>query len=315
MQEDNKISQKVLEIVRLKGPVIPTQVSSDLGTTSLLVSAVLSELVSNSTLKISSVKVGGTPLYYAPGQEEKLQNYTKYLHEKEVKAYGMLKSDRVLQDSLLEPVVRVALRNIKDFAVPIRVSDSGNVELFWKWYLLPNAEVEEIIKNKLHKSEERGGAERETAKTPEKETGSKASEPDEYPGNSRQQTALKVPEGKPSQPVPKKKARVQKAKTGDFAKKVAEYFSKNRIEILQKIENRKRSEDDFLVSVPSPVGSIKYYARAKDKKICNEGDLSTAFVQGQNRKMPTLFLTSGKITKKAGEMLQKEFSGMSMKQL
>ena len=306
MQQDNKVSRKVLEMVRLNGPVIPTQISSEIGVSSLIVSAVLSELVSNKVLKISSVKVGGTPLYYAPGQEEKLQNYTKYLHEKEVKAYDILKSELIMRDSLLDPVVRVALRNIKDFAVPVSVSDSGNKELFWKWYLLPDAKAEQIIKSRFQKAEE------------------PASIPERKPGVPKKETAAGTPETKQPSGVsgqkklsdsPKRKTPEKTVGTGTFAKKVEDYFSRNRIEIVQKIENKKRSEEEFIVSVPSHVGTIKYYAKAKDKKTCNEGDLSTAFVQGQNRNMPVLFLTPGKITKKAEDMLKKEFSGMTLKQL
>ena len=303
MQQDNKVSRRVLELVRLNGPVIPTQISSEIGVSSLIASAVLSELVSNKVLKISSVKVGGTPLYYAPGQEEKLQNYTKYLHEKEVKAYDILKSELIMRDSLLDPVVRVALRNIKDFAVPVSVSDSGNKELFWKWYLLPDVKAEQIIKGRLQKKEERQA---EKPDVPKEKTGTDVPEPKPQSGVSGQKT---LPDS------PRRKTPEKTVGTGTFAKKVEDYFSRNRIEIVQKIENKKRSEEEFIVSVPSHVGTIKYYAKAKDKKTCNEGDLSTAFVQGQNRNMPVLFLTPGKITKKAGDMLKKEFSGMTLKQL
>ena len=282
MAEENKVSQRVLEIVRLKGPVIPTQISTEIGTSSLLASAILSELVSNSNLKISSVKIGGTPLYYAPGQEEKLQNYTKYLHEKETKAYELLKSKSVLRDKALEPVTRVALRQIKDFAAPLNVSTATGTELFWKWYLLSNEEAEPLIKQLLQIEEKPA---QPTANLP------------------NQQTLA---------PKPKKATRKS---SDDFVKKILEYLSRNKIEVIEKIENKKKNEAEFVVAVPSPVGSIKYYSKAKDKKNCNEGDLSTAFVQGQNRKLPVLFLTTGKLTKKATEMLQKEFSTINVQKV
>ena len=96
---------------------------------------------------------------------------------------------------------------------------------------------------------------------------------------------------------------------------ILEYFRKNKIEIIENIENRKKKEAEFVISVPSPVGSIKYYCKSKDKKSCNEGDLSTAFVQGQTRKLPVLFLTTGKLTKTANQMLDKEFSSIKVKNL
>jgi len=282
MPEDNKIAQRVLEIVRAKGPVIPTQISKEIGTNSILASALLSELVGNNDLRISNVKIGGTPLYYAPGH--KLQQYTKYLHEKEIRAYDLLKDAVVLRDKVLDPVMRVALRQIKDFAVPLKVAVKDEVETFWKWYMNSNVEAEPIIKKLL------GGDKKVTSPAVEKS------------------------------PVEQRTLKVQKTKkivkdSGDFVKKVLDYFTRNNIEVLERFESKRKAEVEFLVSVPSPLGSIKYYCAAKNKKTCSDGDLSTSYVKGQNKKLPVLFLTTGKLTKSAAEMLEKEFSAMNIKQL
>ncbi len=285
MAEDSKVNQRVLEIVRQKGPLVPAQVSVEIGTSSLIVSAMLSELASGRQVRISSVKVGGSPLYYAPGQEEKLQRYVKYLHEKEVKAYELLKSRMVLRDDVLEPVIRVALRQIKDFALPLNVqTPDGEVKLFWKWYMISNDEAEPYINEVL----EGGKKEREAPK----------------PEAGTQQT-LRVQKPKKALPVD----------SGSFVKAILDYFGNNQIGVLERFEGKRKSEAEFLVSVPSPVGSIKYYCMAKGKKSCNEADLSTAYVQGQARKMPVLFLTSGKLSKKATGMLEREFSAMKVKQI
>ena len=275
MAEENKVSQRVLEIVKVKGPVIPVQISTEIRISILLASAILSELVSNKQLKISSLKVGSTPLYYAQGQEEKLQGYVKYLHDKEKKAYELLKSLLVLRDKALEPVVRVALRQIKDFASQLHVQAGGDVEVFWKWYLMTNEEAEPLIRKLL-----------EAGKAVKKEETQKTILPKEV-----------------------------KKDAGEFIKKVMEYFGSNRIEVVERIENKKKTEAEFIISVPSPVGSIKYYCRAKDKKACNDGDLSSVYVQGQSKKLPALFLTTGKLTKKATAMLEKEFSTINVKQI
>ncbi len=299
MAEDNKANQKVLEIVRQRGPLIPAQVSVEIGTSSLIVSAMLSELASLRQVRISSVKVGGSPLYYAPGQEEKLQHYVKYLHEKEVKAYELLKSKIVLQDDALDPVTRVALRQIKDFAMPLNVQVAdGSVKLFWKWYMLSNQGAEPYIKDIL-------------------ESGRK----DEIP--AAQKRNITVPEAvlKPTVSETQETLRVQKPKraapaaSGEFVNGIMNFFGSSQIEILERLEGKRKSEAEFIVSVPSPVGSIKYYCMARDKKSCNDADLSTAYVQGQVRKLPVLFLTSGKLTKKAAEMLEREFSAMKVRQI
>jgi hypothetical protein len=43
--------------------------------------------------------------------------------------------------------------------------------------------------------------------------------------------------------------------------------------------------------------------------------MAAAFVQGQLRKLPTLLLSTGTLSKKAKEMLGKEFKGMVVKQI
>lgn len=305
MAEDNKVNQRVLEIVRQRGPLVPSQVSVEVGTSSLIVSAMLSELASLRQVRISSVKVGGSPLYYAPGQEDKLQRYVKYLHEKEVKAYELLKSKMVLQDDVLEPVMRVALRQIKDFAMPLNVqTPDGGVKLFWKWYMLSNGEAEPYINDIL----ERGKKEKAAQVAPTLEIATPETQriaETLKPKGSDVQETLRVHKPKRTSPVD----------SGEFVKVVMDYFGSNKIEVLERFESKRRTEAGFIVSVPSPVGSIKYYCMAKDKKSCNDADLSTAYVQGQVKKMPVLFLTSGKLTRKAAEMLEGEFSAMKVKQI
>ncbi|MAG16289.1 hypothetical protein CMO88_04465 [Candidatus Woesearchaeota archaeon] len=311
MAEENKLAQQVLEIVKLTGPVIPTQISKEIGKTSILASALLSELASNNSVKISNVKVGGTPLYYAPGQEEKLQDYIKYLHEKERKAYELLKTEKVLRDKILEPVMRVALRQIKDFAFPLNVQSGNDVEIFWKWYLITNDEAEPKIKQFLE-----AGAAVQEVKVPEPIKAEKIEPVKEVktpkPLQGTQKT-IEIPK-KAVETIPKPKKTVKKD-SGEFVKKIMEYFSNSNIEVLERVENKKKTEAEFLINVPSPVGSIKYYCKVKDKKSSNDGDLSTAMVQGQSRNLPVLFLTTGKFTKKATAMLEKEFSNINVKNL
>ncbi|MBI2145426.1 hypothetical protein HYU18_03840, partial [Candidatus Woesearchaeota archaeon] len=149
------ITDRVKQLVRMRGPLIPSQISKEIGTNILMASAILGELASSSDVKISSVKVGGTPLYYVAGQEAKLQNYIASLPQKEKEAFEQLKASGILRDNVLEPAIRVALRQIKDFAKPIEVGMDGQVELFWKWYLLSSEEAETSIKKQLGVFEEK----------------------------------------------------------------------------------------------------------------------------------------------------------------
>ena len=72
---------------------------------------------------------------------------------------------------------------------------------------------------------------------------------------------------------------------------------------------------DFIVELPSPVGNLRYYVKAKAKKKVNEGDLSTAFIKGQSKRLPVLFISKGEVSKKAQELLDVEFKGMKVSQI
>ena len=132
---------KILGIIRMKGPVLPVQVAKALETSILFASAMLSELVSASLLKVSSVKIGGSPLYYLPEHKSRLQEFSKHLAQKEIEAYDLLKKKTVLRESELEPAIKVALRNMKDYAWPLKVTINNDKEIFWKWYLTTNEDA------------------------------------------------------------------------------------------------------------------------------------------------------------------------------
>jgi hypothetical protein len=298
--------EQILQIVRIKGPVLPVQISKEINTNILFASAILSELVDKKYLRLTSTKIGGSPLYYTPGQEHKLQSLYEHLHEKEKKAYDLLRANKVLEDKKQEPVIRAALRQIRDFAKPIEVNLNNNIELFWKWYMLPEPETANIIKNLLGIKEQK-----KEVQEPEKELRTEQEQVKKEPVQVKPEIKKETkPEEKPKQSF------VDKTDSGDiFLKKIKNYFEKNNIKVLKQDIIRKNSEADFLVEIPSSVGSLKYYCKAKAKQKCNDGDLSSAFVQGQVKKMPVLFLMSGQLTKKALQMLKTEFNNVTVKQL
>lgn len=145
--------EKLLQIVRQKGPVLPVALTSELKGNILLASAVLSEFVSEKKLHISNTKIGGSPVYYLPEQRPLLQNLYKYLNEKDKKSFDLLKEHKVLRHTDLDPLTRVSLSNIKDFAVPLEVLYHDQKEIFWKWYLAADDEVKEKIHTYLTQPE------------------------------------------------------------------------------------------------------------------------------------------------------------------
>ena len=299
-----------MQTIRMKGPVIPAQIAKIIGTDIMIASATLSELVSNKTLKISNIKFGSTPLYYLPGQESRLQDFAKNLHEKDKKAYDLLMQKKILRDKTADPIVRVALRSIKDFAVPLQVRIKDNVEIFWKWYLITNEEATKIIKEIIKFDEPKEGIKPFREKIAEKEQ--------EKPREDRKEIKREEPKEILHEKEVKKEEKktfIDKTSEDVFLNEIKKFLEKNNIKLIEEKIVKKNSDLDLVIEVPSAVGSLTYYCKAKSKKRISDSDLSSAFVQGQLKKLPVLFLTKGELAKKAKEMLLKEFKNIKIKQI
>jgi hypothetical protein len=147
----------VHQIVLEKGPMLPAEIVSNVNrvtgkvTDMFFVGAILSELMASKHMKMSYAKIGGSRVYYCDGQEEKLSKLYDYLSDKHKKAYDILKKQQVVRAIHLEPVIRVAMQDLKDFAVPLDVK-LNEKETFFKWYLLPMEDVQAYVKD-IMKSE------------------------------------------------------------------------------------------------------------------------------------------------------------------
>jgi len=306
-QKDLNTKQKIIELIKTKGPVIPAQISKEINSDILMSSAHLSELSSEGKVKISNIKIGGTPLYYLPGQEASLQNFSSNLHEKAIKAFELLKEKKILRDTKLDPVTRVALREIKDFAIPLQVTYQDNKEIFWKWHMLGKEEAESLIKSALTKKDvlkKEKEIKPETEKEPVKKT------IEEKKPEIRKETIKKEEVKKEL-----KQREIKVDKTSHFLEEIDSYFNNNKITIKNKEVIRKNSEIDFILEVPSTIGALEYYCKAKNKKRVNDSDLSSAYAQGQLKKLPVLFLTKGELTKKAKEISEKAFRQIKIKKI
>ena len=288
-------NETILSIIKEKGPLLPVQVSKEIDDNILITSARLSELLTAKHIKISTIKVGGSPLYYSSGQESKLQSFVGNLNGMEKKAYDLLLQNKVLKDTSQEPAIRVALRQIKDFAVPLQVNYQDKSEIFWKWYLIDNRETEPIIKNILSKKEktiqERLVENQETQRVPGTQ--------------------------KPKEEIKKDPTTNIKKTTNphQFFKNIHNFFDENKINIIETQDVKKNSETDFIVELQTQIGNIKYSCKSKNKKKINEADLSSALIHAQSKNLPLLFLTNGMLTKKANEMLNNEFKNIIIKKI
>ena len=316
MEDDQ---EKIIQFIKIRGPVLPVDVAKHINSNILIASANLSELSSNGRVKISNVKIGGSPLYYVPGQEAQLQRFAENLNEKDKRAYELLLQKKVLRDNELEPLMRVTLRSIKDYAVPLQVNFKGNSEIFWKWYLLTAKEAEDMIRTMLKEPDESDKDSGEVQKKIEEEKKEEPEKAEDGRVEKKKEPEIKEARKKPEEaqrkivekPVETKAVKKEKISHDEFIEQSMGYFNKNKIIVLGK-EPVRKGEIDFIVQIPSAVGNLEYYCKARKKKTINDSDLASAFVRGQLRKLPVLFLTDGELTKRAKEMLQKDFKGMSV---
>ena len=374
---------KILNFLKVTGPTLPTKVAKNINTDILLASAHLSDLSSQGKVKISKLKIGGSPLYYLPGDESQLYNFASgNINPKDLLVLDELKEKKILRESNLELIQRVGLRNLPDFAVPLNVRVSDKIELFWKWHLSSNddanqmigtmltgvketvpleevPEIEEKVVEQIEEVEESNeeaveveqevpeeqevesevvketkqeqeASIKEEAKPIEEEelkekeeekpvTESKDSESSDDPAEVKEEVKIKEEKQKKlteeKKPAEEKKPFLQKVKekitrkkkkvvVDDFSPQVQSFFETLRIMIENKDIIRKNSEINYFVKVPSAVGHIIYFCKAKSKSKCDEKDLSTAYMEAQVKKLPLLFLYTNEITKKAEEMLE-----------
>ncbi len=357
------MDDKILDIIRNKGPILPSDLAKQLKTNTMFIGAHLSEMVSSKKLIVSHLKIGSSPLYYLPGQQSRLQVFYKHLNDKDRKAFDLLKERKVLRDRSQQPIIRVALRSIKDFATPLNVNAGGEREVFWKWYLLDDKEAEPLIRkylevgvqkqaalveDKKKLEEERKKKEEEKAKIESEkkeaellrqereEEKNKAAELkkqieaekvkleeekrileeekrkneedrkkiEEEKKNAVKKETSKKDEQKTLKEEVKKEPTTKETVSDSFLDEIKGYCSKNKIEIIESKIIKKKTDLELIIKVPSVVGEVTYFCKARDKKRISDGDLSSALVKGQLKKLPALFLSKGDLTKKAQQELE-----------
>jgi len=148
IQDATQLKEKIITIIRRRGPSLPVHIASETGLSILFASAFLSELISDRKIKISNLRVGNSPVYFLPDQGHLLERFSNYLKSKEKDAYLLLKEKKFLEDYFQDPAIRVALRNIKDFAV----SFQKDGKIIWRYFTIPESEFpepkKEIIEDK-----------------------------------------------------------------------------------------------------------------------------------------------------------------------
>ncbi len=136
VQDTSEIKEKIIGALKRRGPSLPIHIAKEIESNTIFASAFLSELISEKRVRISNMRVGSSPIYYILGQEPLLERFSQHLKSRERDAFILLKEGKFLKDSRQEPAIRIALREIKDFAIPFRRDE----EIIWRYFTTPETE-------------------------------------------------------------------------------------------------------------------------------------------------------------------------------
>ncbi len=285
VQDPSEIKEKILIILRQRGPSLPVHVAQRIGLSMLFAGAFLSELISDQKIKISHMKVGNSPIYFIPGQEPLIANFAQHLKTKEKEAFVLLKEKKFLKDTKQQPAIRVALRSLKDFAIPFK----KNQEIYWRYLTVPESELK--IKQTFSQKLEVPMA---TKLKIEKDQKSKVFEKklDIFDASKKKPLKRKTPTQKTNEKFFNKVKDFLEEKSIEIAG--IEGFSKN--ELILKVRQNQREE--LLV--------------AYNKKRITEADIIKAHKRASEINLPYTILSLGEPTKKIQNFIHaiKDLSGL-----
>ena len=286
-QDGMQIREKIISFVRLRGPSLPVQIAKETGLSILFASAFLSELFGEKIVKISNIRVGSSPLYFIPGQEPQLERFSQYLKSREKEAFLLLKERKILRDSEQQPAIRVALREIKDFAIPFE----KNNEVFWRYFLIE--EPAEISRDEVKIIEE-------VEIKPEINILKKEAiiTSDEKEVITKEITKKEKIAKKPKQESKPKKQKTNEKKDENFFNKIKEFLAKKKIEI---VDIKDFQNDEAILKVKK--GNNEELLFVFNKKVISEKELLKANKRATEIKLSYSVLFLGEPSKKLSELI------------
>jgi len=260
MIDVNEKKRKIVSYLNSMGPSLPVRISKVIEMDSMFTSALLSELLNEKRIISSNLKVGSSSLYFVKGQENKLEEFTDNLRHIEKEAYLKLKEKKILQDELEQPQIRVALRNIGDFAVPFKHKE----KIYWRYVFTSEEEIEKALIKPKEKEDEKKEIKREEKP---KEKVHEVKKPKETENIFEEEI-----QEKPGLLI-----------------EVEEILRKKEIELIEVIESGKR-EIIAKIKIKTILGELEFILIAKNKKTTSKEEIKIAVQKCIYEKMPCLFL-------------------------
>jgi len=269
--------RKIISFLEDNGPSLPVRIAKAIQMDPVFASAILSELLGTKQVKLSHMKIGSSPLYLLPGQEKKLEEHTDNLKSIEKEAYLKLKENKLLTDKNEEPAIRVALRNIKDFANPFKFEE----KIMWKYAFTPEEEIQKLL-SPPQEPKETKEVEEEVEKIP------KAWEVKKEEIKQAKEESKKV-ENIFEEKTPAKKT---------FLKQIEEFLENRNTKIISIEEVDKKK-----VIAKTESENQKALLFAFNKQRINETEITTCYKQSKKQNLPYHIIILGDLTKKMNDTI------------
>jgi len=301
----NEVQQKIVNILKISGPSLPVHISKATGVSPLFAGAYLSELYGRGIVKISKLKVGNSPLYFLDGQDAQLERFISYLPEKEREACVLLMKQGLLNDKEQEPAIRVALRNIKDFAIPL----NRNNNLVWRYMTykenqipyVPQYDEKKIVQEpeksiEVEKKEDyKKQAVQERAEAKIKPHIISSEELKKQAEKLIEKTLVQEEEPKEIKQKPIKKKKQEEI----FLERIKEYLIRKQVEI-EKIEKNDKKQVVAVVSI----NKEKHLLIAYNKRRFDETDLLKAYKKYSHLNLDLYLVAKNDVSPKTKETIR-----------
>jgi hypothetical protein len=310
-QDAMQLKEKILMLLNRKGPSLPVHIARETGLSILFSSAFLSELVADKKIKISYLRVGSSPIYFLPEHFSSLERFSEHLKSKEKEAYLLLKEHNFLKDAELPPAIRIALREIKDFAIPLQ----KNNELYWRYFTVTEQEFKpelieikkpEILEIKEEKPIEIIPRIIEVRKDIEyDEDGKEETEEESEEVELKEKPKIQAEEKEETKPKPQK---IQKEKQKKIKKQIKKPQKKGSDTFFNKVKEILASKNIEIIDIES-FNSTELMLRVREgkkeslliafnKKRIGEADILRAYKKASDSGMQYTILSFGETPKK-----------------
>ncbi|MBI2041178.1 MAG: hypothetical protein HYT16_03680 [DPANN group archaeon] len=310
-QSQNNLD-KAFDIVRAQGPVLPVEVASKLGVDSFLATAYLAQLVEAGKIKQTKERIGTSFIYHLHGQENVANARIIALQQTGRKTARMFAKD-VPQG----PEVAAKQRAFADRLAEIESKEAQAKLSAAQRIQMPavNAPAERSQANVV----------RVIANTaPPAQSGTSFDRETKQEFLERFKPAIAEQLAKPVQDVRHTvshllaevgKKILPRAHDGQLVEKALAFLVDGRADIISKDLKKKGRDADITATIPTSIGPMRFLIIVRDKKTISEADLSVAYTNGQNKKLPVIFVTNGKLTKNAQAYHQSIAGLVKMKNL